>query len=174
MATKIDQPGGASPTPTNNIVSLAERRAVKDTLAGVPLASLPPAWANKISVCCAYARMLRAQHDAEAACIQFEQRRDGITEYWWEGPEHFKDRIDANNWKWERFIELCRHVASLRATTRQEATDKRHTIGRMWLSADSCLSEMTGPMRDGCIRDDHLFPPSMRLEKSKNGARRQA
>lgn len=64
----------------------------------------------------------------------------------------------------------------LAAKTRSEASDKRNTVGRMWLTpgtlsregeeyAPGTLGAQFATMRSGCIADDHLFPPSMKLAR---------
>lgn len=128
--------------------------------------NLGPAWKSDIHTCCAYARLVRAEHEAESARIKFEQLERGITDAWWEGPADIMDRVNRNNLEWDRYIQLLRHMAALPATTRAEGADKRHTIGKGWLSEDCSCPKLFAPLRAGCIADDHLFPRSMKLARA--------
>lgn len=145
----------------SNVIDMAARRAARSRNE-----QAKPAWGDDILTLAAYARMVRAEHHAEQARIDFERRRDGITDKWWEGPEDIKQRIEANNREWDLYIGLLRYLAKLPATTRAEATVKRTTIGKQWLAADVTCPNLFGPMREGCIADDHLFPPSLKLVRN--------
>jgi hypothetical protein len=129
-----------------------------------------PAWKEDIHTCCAYARMLRAEHDAETERIRFDAKVRGLKS--WNEADDLKRRVDVNWLDWYRYQDLLRHIAAIPATTRGEASDKRHTIGKQWLAANSSISTITGPMRNGCLADDHLFPPSLKLaRKQRENAR---
>ena len=120
-----------------------------------------PAYASDIAYCCQYARVLRTEHDAETARIDFECMQRGI-EAWWEGPQDIVDRIKANNDGWCVYRALLKHIAALPAETRRQASMKRAAIGKMWLADDSDWSQQ---LRAGCEADDHLFPKSLKLRK---------
>lgn len=122
-----------------------------------------PAWKDDIRTCCAYARMLRAEHDAESARIHFDARSRGVGG--WNEADDLIERTQSNNLEWDRYIGVLRHLANLPAQSRAEASDKRNTIGKMWLAPDVSCTKLFGPLRAGCIRDDHLFPPSMKLAR---------
>lgn len=124
-----------------------------------------PEWSDDIHTLAAYVRLVRAEHDAETARITFEQCRDGITDAWWLGPEDIKERVHENNRNWDIYIGLLRCLAQLPAKTRNEAQAKRSTIGKQWLAPDVSCTNLFGPLREGCLRDDHLFPPSMKLAR---------
>lgn len=128
-----------------------------------------PAWGADIKSCCVYAELVKAEHAAERARIDWDLH-DCCIECWWEGPEHIQERVHANNREWERYIALLVHIAELPAKTRREAQMKRHAIGVGWLKPDGCLSDF-GRMRAGCMADDHLFPPSLRLDRLKGTVR---
>jgi hypothetical protein len=139
--------------------------------AGAPTACGKPPWGDDIHTCCAYARMLRAEHDAESARIHYEAALRASS---WSKEDDLRERTAANNLEWDRYIGVCAHLARLPASTRGQAQDKRNTIGRGWLSRDSTLGRDPAPgtigqnfhdMRAGCLADDHLFPPSMRLAR---------
>lgn len=118
-----------------------------------------------LEYCCLYAEVLKASHAAEQARLRLECKERGIR-YWWEGPQDIRDRVDANNYQWEVYRAVLKALAAKPAATRREASLKRATIGRQWLSADS---EYYADLRTGCEADDHLFPKSLKLAK---GARR--
>lgn len=131
----------------------------------------PPDWKNDIRLCCAYARLLRAEHDAENARIDFDLLREHDDCAWWEASDEIKSRVTENGDDWERYIALLVHIAALPAKTRSEAGDKRRTIGRNWLKPDVGHFKPFARMREGCLADDYLFPPSLRLERLKGRAR---
>lgn len=126
----------------------------------------PAAWQNDIGYCCLYAECLKADHAAERAKINLEEKERGIR-YWWDGPQDIRDRVNANNHLWDIYRALLRHIAALPATTRSEAHQKRATIGKMWLSAGDGWS---ADLRAGCEADDHLFPKSLKLAKEARRA----
>lgn len=143
-------------------------------------ATAKPEWGDDIMTLALYAQMVKAEHAAEKARIRFEQRRDGITDAWWEGPDDIKERVHENNRQWNHYIGICAHLATLPAETRNEARVKRDTIGKQWLGRDNTLGCEPKPgtigdcfakMRAGCLADDHLFPPSLKLENRKAAAR---
>lgn len=124
-----------------------------------------PEWFDDILTLAAYAQLVKAEHAAESARIAFEHCRDGIAAAWWEGPEEIKERVHENNRKWDLYIGLALHLAQLPATTRNQARVKRNTIGKQWLAPDVSCTNLLGPLREGCLRDDHLFPPSLKLAR---------
>ena len=125
-----------------------------------------PAWSDDISTCCAYARMMKAEHQLERERLSFEQLKDEFPLAWWDWPEDRKQRVHANNHLWDTYIAFLHHIAKLPAGTRREASIKRNTIGKMWLAPDVLCESLFGQMREGCLRDDHLFPPSMKLARA--------
>ncbi|MEL7688134.1 hypothetical protein AAG596_12785 [Citromicrobium bathyomarinum] len=120
-----------------------------------------PAWSSDIRYCCLYADKLRADHAAERAAIKLEELERGI-QFWWEGPQDIRDRVDANNLQWELYRAVLKHLAALPASTRSEASMKRRTVGKLWLRGEGQFSEA---VRQGCEADDHLFPRSLKLAK---------
>ena len=159
---------------TDNVINLAAIRARRATDAKARDAAAKPTWGDDIITLALYVQLVKAEHAAESARIRFEQKRDGITDAWWDGPEDIKERVHANNRQWDLYIGLCAHLATLPAQTRNEARVKRDTIGKAWFSPDSCvgrdpkpgtLGESFAKMRSGCLADDHLFPPSMKLAR---------
>lgn len=136
----------------SNVIKLADRRPAK---------APPPDWSTDILTCSAYAQMVRAEHDAESARIHFDAVRRGLRS-WMEGDD-LRERTKTNNREWDCYIGLLQHLAELPAPTRRAATVKRNTIGKMWLRCEGPLFER---MQAGCLRDDHLFPPSMKLARA--------
>ncbi|WP_374407433.1 hypothetical protein [Pelagerythrobacter sp.] len=132
-----------------------------------------PEWCDDIATLAAYAEMVRAEHDAESARIRFERTREKITEHWWEGPEDIQSRINKNNAQWTKYIALLAYLAVLPAKTRSQARVKRSAIPKMWLNADrdsegikpGTIGASFAAMREGCLLDDHLFPPSLKLAR---------
>jgi len=157
------QPTAASGNPLT-VINFSEARERMAKRKQSPSAG-GSAWKNCIDICCAYARLVRAEHAAESARIRFDQLERHVTEAWWEGPADLKQRIHANNAQWDVYIALLRHIAALPATTRSEAANKRSTIPKMWLTGHCAESALFAPLRAGCLRDDHLFPPSMKLAR---------
>ncbi len=136
------------------VINLAEARM---RLTGAK--SETPSWVNDIKHCCSYARMLKAEHDAETACIDFDCLIREI-EFWWEGPADIRSRIEAT-WKgWSTYRALIRHIAHLPASNRSQAQMKRAAIGNLWLRGDC---EWSAVLRKACEGDDHLLPRSMKL-----------
>lgn len=129
----------------------------------------PAAWQGDIEYCCLYAECLKADHAAERAKINLEQKERGIR-YWWEGSQDIRDRVDANNLQWELYRAVLKHLAALPALTRREAQQKRATIGCGWLAAGKDGSEYYADLRAGCEADDHLFPKSLKLAKEARRA----
>lgn len=119
-----------------------------------------------IEYCCLYAEVLKASHAAEQARLRLECKERGIR-YWWEGPQDICDRVDANNYQWQVYRAVLKALAARPALTRREASLKRATIGKQWLSADS---EYYADLRAGCEADDHLFPKSLKLAKEARRA----
>jgi hypothetical protein len=144
------------------VINLADARRAK---AKAQDEANKPEWGDDIPTLAAYARLVKAEHQAESRRIDFEQLRDGITEPWWAGPDDIRERVEENNRLWARYIGLLQHLASLPAATRAEARVKRATIGKQWLADEPSCPGLFGPMREGCLRDDHLFPPSLRLAR---------
>jgi hypothetical protein len=136
----------------SNIISLADRRTAK------PAA---PDWSNDIAICSAYAQLVRAEHDAESARLHFDALRRGLSS--WMDADDLRERTDTNNLEWNRYVGLLQHLAELPARTRRMAQVKRNTIGKMWLHSEGRLFER---MQAGCLRDDHLFPRSMKLSRA--------
>lgn len=136
----------------SNVINLADHRASKIAA---------PDWSTNILTCSAYARLIRAEHDAEAARIHFDALSRGL-QSWFEADD-LRDRTEANNAEWDRYIGLLQHLSELPAQTRHEASVKRNTIGKTWLR---CTGRLFERMQAGCLRDDHLFPPSMKLARA--------
>lgn len=130
----------------------------------------PPEWQNDIRHCCAYARLLNAEHAVERERVNFDLLRDHKDTAWWNAPAEIQARVEENNRSWNLYIALLRHIASLPAQTRGEAQNKRYTIGKMWLRPDGTSGAFEN-MRDGCLADDHLFPPSLKLARLKGAVR---
>lgn len=129
-----------------------------------------PAWADDIVTLCLYARKVKAEHEAESCRIRFETRTRGLKH--WNEAEDIQARVDANNLDWQLYIALCVEIAERPAETQSHARIKRDTIGRGWLGkGDSSLS-FIGRLRAGCLADDHLFPPSLRMERAYKGEAR--
>lgn len=149
---------------SSSVIDITEARRRLRAVAGDG-AEQGPSWKKDIRTCCAYARLVRAEHEAESARIKFDQIERGVGDSWWQGPDDLKHRVNANNTQWDIYIALLRHIAALPAATRSEAANKRNTIGKMWLAEDCADTRLLGPLRTGCLRDDHLFPPSMRLAR---------
>lgn len=154
-----------------NVVRLSDVRARRAMADNADAATPRPVWLDDIHTACAYARLVRAEHDAESARIHFHAKERGLSG--WNAADDLRRRTDLNNLEWMRYIGLLAHIGSLPAATRGEAVDKRNTIGKAWLSPNSTLKDC-GPgtigsnfaaMRRGCLHDDHLFPPSMRLAR---------
>lgn len=138
----------------HNVTSLTEFRAARTAAAGAP------PWSKDILACAAYAKMVRAEHDAEKARIDYECVLRGNICFW--DADDLRGRADANNLEWMRYIGLLQHIATLPAADRRLATIKRSVIGRLWLTAEGALFET---MRKGCEGDDHFFPKSARLRR---------
>lgn len=119
-----------------------------------------------LEYCCLYAEVLRASHTAEKARLRLECKERGV-KHWWEGPQDIRDRVDANNYQWEVFRAVLKAIAAKPAQTRREASLKRATIGKLWLTAEG---EYYGDLRAGCEADDHLFPKSLKLAKEARRA----
>ncbi len=119
----------------------------------------PPAWQHDIDFFSRWTRVLKTEHDAEAARIDFECKQRAI-EAWWEGPRDIIHRIAANNEAWDLYRAALRHLASLPAVNREQAIMKRAAVGKLWLRGECQFSH---GLRAGCEADDHLFPPSARL-----------
>jgi hypothetical protein len=138
-----------------------------------------PEWKDDVRLCCAYARVMKAEHAAERERITFDLLRnhDGIA--WWNAPEGMQERVHENNRRWSAYIAMCAHLASLPARTRNEARVKRDTIGKAWLRPGreikefkpGTIGEQFAEMRGGCLADDHLFPPSLKLARLKGQVR---
>ncbi|HVL77878.1 MAG TPA: hypothetical protein VM346_01170 [Sphingomicrobium sp.] len=153
----ITTEGASAPS---NVLCFAAARAKRLTQANAQL----PTWAHDIKLCCAYAELLKAQHQAESASIRFDQLRRGLGP-WWEGPSDIRDRVNENNRQWDIYCALIRHIAALPAANRREAAIKRSAIGRKWLSYSGEQGWITA-VRAGCVADDHLFPPSLKLGRA--------
>jgi hypothetical protein len=135
----------------SNVTNIANWRAGKTALAD---------WSNDISTCSAYAQLIRAEHDAESARIRFDALRRGLGS--WSDADDLRQRTETNNDEWSSYIGLLQSLAEMPARTRLEAQVKRNTIGKMWLRCEGRLNER---MQAGCLRDDHLLPPSMKLSR---------
>lgn len=122
----------------------------------------PPAWRGDIEYFVRWARVLKAEHDAESARLDFECKQRAI-EAWWEGPEDIIDRIKANNDAWDLYRAVVKYIASIPASTRAQAMMKRAAVGKLWLRGDCDFSR---DLRAGCASDDYLFPPSGRLTQA--------
>lgn len=131
----------------------------------------PPAWQNDIRHCCAYARMLKAEHAAERERIHFELLRDHDGVAWWTAPKDIQERVHENNRLWDTYLGLLQRIAALPAETRRQAQDKRATIGRQWLKPGNAGFDWFVKMREGCLADDHLFPPSSKLARLEGDVR---
>jgi hypothetical protein len=133
-----------------------------------------PAWSTDVVECCLRARVIKTEHEAEQARIDLERHQRGITLAWRDTPKDLQDRIDANNIEWEIYGAMIRHLAALPTSNRREARMKRTTIGKIWLrpstrdDGDGGVSWIAA-LRDGCIADDHHFPPSERLGRATKG-----
>lgn len=130
----------------------------------------PPPWQDDIALCCAYARMMKAEYEMEHERIHFELGRDHGGRAWWNAPQDIQDRVHVNNHLWKTYMALCVHIAELPAKTRGEARNKRFTIGKNWLKPGNAGFRALERMREGCLADDHLFPPSLRLARLKGEA----
>ncbi|NVE93390.1 hypothetical protein [Altererythrobacter lutimaris] len=145
------------------VVSLDEFRSKKANRKG-------PAWKDSIKHCCAYANVLKAEHALEREQIKFDLLSEFDDCAWWDAPEYVRQRVEENNTRWTTYVALCEHIAALPARTRAEAGMKRSTIGKMWLKPDGTFGAFQR-MRAGCLADDHLFPPSLKLSRVKGSAR---
>lgn len=143
-------------TAASNVVNLAQVRADR-------AAARKPKWATDILTCALYTKMLRAEHDADTARIHYEARERGL-ESWGEA-EDLRERIDGTNDDWLQYRGFIHHLAHMPATTRREAQVKRDTIGRAWLSGGD--GDWYDQVRAGCVSDDHLLPPSLRLQQAR-------
>lgn len=132
--------------------------------------SLPPEWGEDIENCCAYAELLKAEHGHEQARIRFELLHDHGGYAWYDASNDIRSRVDANNLLWDACVALLVHVAGLPTQSRSEASRKRSTIGKLWLQPEDGSCPFT-KMRAGCVADDHLFPPSLKLVKVKGKVR---
>jgi len=143
---------------TASVHSLADARAAKVAAA----TKAPPAWANDLEYCCLYARVLRAEHDAEEARLKLERLQRGVKNVYED--EELGARTDANHLEWDVYHALILHLAELPAKDRRIASIKRRTIGNMWLRAEG---ERYDRIRAGCEQDDHLFPPSAQMRRKR-------
>jgi hypothetical protein len=135
----------------SNVINFPERRGAK---------SRAPHWSEDIAICSAYAQLVRAEHDAESSRLHFEALSRDLSS--WMDADDLRERTNTNNLEWSRYIGLLQHLAELPAQTRRTAQVKRNTIGNMWLRSEGELFER---MQAGCLRDDHLFPRSMKLSR---------
>jgi hypothetical protein len=60
-----------------NVIDMAKVRRRRRSAIASPQAGSAPSWSEDIHTCCGYARMLRAEHEAERARIRFEQLEPG-------------------------------------------------------------------------------------------------
>jgi hypothetical protein len=159
------------------VISLAQVKAERLEQAKARADAAKPEWGDDIITVALYAQMVRADHDAESAAIRFELRRDHGGMAWFDGPPDIKERVEENRRQWDIYIGLLAHLATLPAQTRNQARVKRDTIGKQWLAPlDGNWSDEPGSlgrrfadMRRGCIADDHLFPPSLKLARASTG-----
>lgn len=153
------------------VIELAAVREQRRVEAKARDEAAKPEWADDIITLALYAQMVKAEQRAEQARYLFEAKRDGLTDAWWNWPEGMKERVHENNRQWRHYQAMLTHLASLPAASRSEARVKRSTIGNMWLKPGNDGDKMFERFRQGCLADDHLFPPSLKLARLKGDVR---
>ncbi len=121
-----------------------------------------PEWADNIKLSCAYARLIKTQHAYDLECLNLILLRDYDDIAWWDAPADIQERVYSINRLWCAYVELLVIIAEMPAKTITEAQDKRRTMPKDWLKLEGA-ADRRKRMREGCLLDDHLFPPSLKL-----------